>query len=170
VLGFGQKKASRLLHSRIRRHVPTRPLHVMSLQDSFLVYYCVPRKMKRLPLSNPCRIFAIFSTPGPLLLQFTLPHLGLSFPGIEPMFDRCICFGLLFTLDDDLGRTFILPYGTILPAAPHYYWRSVRSQETVFQVVPFSKCTYACCRTFFVDNPLLPTLHKYWFLWTEFST
>jgi len=29
------------------------------------------------------------------------------------MFDRCDCFGLLFTSDDDLGRTFILPYGTL---------------------------------------------------------
>jgi len=33
-------------------------------------------------------------------------------PGIEPMFDRCVCFGLLFTSDDDLGPTFILPYWT----------------------------------------------------------
>jgi len=43
-----------------------------------------------------------------------------------------------------------------------------------FHVVPVSKCTYACCRTFFVGNayasPLSPTFHKYWFLWTEFST
>jgi len=52
----------------------------------------------------------------------------------------------------------------------------LRSRETVLHVVPFSKCTYACCRMFFVGNayaaasPLLPTLHKYWFLWTEFST
>jgi len=44
--------------------------------------------------------------------------LGLCFPGIEPMFDRCVCLGLLFTSDDDLGRTFILPYGTIFPAQP----------------------------------------------------
>ena len=29
------------------------------------------------------------------------------------MFDRCVCFGLLFTSDDELGRTSILPYGTI---------------------------------------------------------
>ena len=26
------------------------------------------------------------------------------------------CFGLLFTSDDDLGRTFILPYGTFSSA------------------------------------------------------
>ena len=32
------------------------------------------------------------------------------------MFDRCVCFGLLFTSDDDLGRTFILPYGTFSSA------------------------------------------------------
>ena len=88
----------------------------------------------------------------------------LCFPGIEPMFDRCVCFGLLFTLDDDLGRTFILPYRTfssadtsnlLIPinglfhvgqaftAAPHAYKRSVRSRETVFHIVPFSKCMYA---------------------------
>ena len=27
------------------------------------------------------------------------------------MFDRCVCFGLLFTSDDELGRTVILSYG-----------------------------------------------------------
>jgi len=78
-------------------------------------------------------------------------RLGLCFPGIEPMFDRCVCFGLLFTSDDDLSHTFILPYGTFssadasnllipingllhvgLKAAPHAYKRSVRSRETVF--------------------------------------
>jgi len=32
------------------------------------------------------------------------------------MFDRCVCFGLLFTSDDDLGRTIILPYGTFSSA------------------------------------------------------
>jgi len=34
------------------------------------------------------------------------------------MFDRChgVCFGLLFTSDDDLGRTFILPYWTFSSA------------------------------------------------------
>ena len=47
-----------------------------------------------------------------LLLQFTPPRLGLCFPGDEPMLDWCVCFGLLFTSDVDLGRTFILPYGT----------------------------------------------------------
>jgi len=35
------------------------------------------------------------------------------------MFDRCVCFGLLFTSDDELDRTFILPYGTVFPASPH---------------------------------------------------
>ena len=48
-----------------------------------------------------------------------------------------------------------------------------RSRETVFHVVPFRKCTYACCRMFFVGNAYVSslslTLHKYWFLWTEFS-
>jgi len=44
------------------------------------------------------------------------PRLGLSFPGIEPMFDRCFCSGLLLTSDDDLDRTFILPYGTFSSA------------------------------------------------------
>jgi len=36
----------KLVHdkSQIRRHNPTRPLHVTSLQESFLFYYCVPRK------------------------------------------------------------------------------------------------------------------------------
>jgi len=28
------------------------------------------------------------------------------------MFDRCVCFVLLFTSDNDLGRTFIVPYRT----------------------------------------------------------
>jgi len=32
------------------------------------------------------------------------------------MFDRCVCFGLLFTPDDDLSRTFISPYGTFSSA------------------------------------------------------
>jgi len=41
------------------------------------------------------------------LQQFTPPRLGLCFPGIEPMFDPCVCFGLLFTSDDNLSRTFI---------------------------------------------------------------
>jgi len=63
---------------------------------------------------------------------------------------------------------------------PYFYFTVLNdfkkscSRETVFHVVPFSKCTYACCRTFFVGNawasPLLPTLHKHWFLWTEFFT
>ena len=48
------------------------------------------------------------------------PRLGLCFPGDEPMFDRCFCFGLLFTPDDDLGRTFILPYGTFSSADTSY--------------------------------------------------
>jgi len=30
--------------------------------------------------------------------------------------DRCVYFGLFFTSDDDLGRTFILPYGTFSSA------------------------------------------------------
>jgi len=56
------------------------------------------------------------------------------------------------------------------------YYFILRSQETVFHVVPFRKSTHACCRTFFVGNayisPLSPTLHKsrHGFLWTEFST
>jgi len=36
------------------------------------------------------------------------------------MFDCCVCFGLLFTLDDDLGRTFILPYGIFSSADASY--------------------------------------------------
>jgi len=36
------------------------------------------------------------------------------------MFDRCVCFGLLFTSDDDLGRTLILPYGTFSSADASY--------------------------------------------------
>jgi len=44
------------------------------------------------------------------------PPLCPCFPVIEPMFDRCVCFGLLFTSDDDFGRTFILPYGTFSSA------------------------------------------------------
>ena len=52
-------------------------------------------------------------------------------PGIEPMFDRCVCFGLplftsthmqrLFTSDDDLGPTLISLYGTIFPSSPHAF-------------------------------------------------
>jgi len=30
--------------------------------------------------------------------------------------DRCVCFELLFTSDDDLGRAFTLPYGTFSSA------------------------------------------------------
>ena len=55
------------------------------------------------------------------------------------MFDCCVCFGLLFTSDDDLGRTFILPYRTIFSASPHACARSLRSRETVFHVVPFQR-------------------------------
>ena len=82
----------------------------------------------------------------------------------------------MLTSDHDLGRRFIMPYGTIFPAALHAYARSTHSRETVLHVVPFNKCTYACCRTFFVGNAyassLLPTLDKpeYWFLLTKFST
>jgi len=52
-----------------------------------------------------------------------LSILLMCFPGIEPMFDRChgVCFGLLFTSDNDLGRSLILPYGTISLAAPHNF-------------------------------------------------
>ena len=32
------------------------------------------------------------------------------------MFNRCVCFGLVFISDDDLSRTFILPYGTLSSA------------------------------------------------------
>jgi len=40
-------KVSRYPQSQTRRHVPIRPLHVMSLKDSFLFYYCVPRKSEK---------------------------------------------------------------------------------------------------------------------------
>ena len=72
--------------------------------------------LKRHSLPTPCRIFANFSTLSLYPLQFTPPRWGLCFPGIEPMFDRCVWFGLLFTSYDDLGRTFILPYGTFSSA------------------------------------------------------
>ena len=36
------------------------------------------------------------------------------------MFDRCVCFGLLFTSDDNLGRTFVLPYRTFSSADALY--------------------------------------------------
>jgi len=84
----------KLVDSRIRRYFPTRPLHVTSLQDCCLFYYYVPHKTWRDSLiSNPCRIFAILSTPSPLPWQFTPPRLGLCFPDIEPMFDCYVCFG-----------------------------------------------------------------------------
>jgi len=56
-------------------------------------------------------IFYLLDTYS-LLLQFAPPRLGLCFPGIEPMFDHChgVCYGLLFTPNDDLGHTIILPY------------------------------------------------------------
>jgi len=57
------------------------------------------------------------------------------------------------------------------------FWKSTLLFKQLgdrFHVVPFSKCTYACYRTFFVGNayasPLSPTFRKFWFLWTEFST
>jgi len=75
------------------------------------------------------------------------------FPGIEPMFDLFACFGLLFTLDDNLACTFILPYGTfsfaddsnlLIPinGILHVdaYKQSVRNWKTVFYIVPFRKC------------------------------
>ena len=36
------------------------------------------------------------------------------------MFDHCVCFGLLFTLDYDLDHTFILPYWTLSSADASY--------------------------------------------------
>jgi len=126
---------------------------------------------------------------SPLPYHFTPPRWGLSFPGIEPIFDRCVCFGLLFTslwiaihiaLDCYSHRTTTLAlrlfYRTerFFLAATQAYGRSVRSRETVVHLVPFSKCTCACCTTLFVGNahasPLSPTLHKYWILWTKLST
>ena len=44
----------------------------------------------------------------------------MGFPGIEPMLDRCVCFGSLFTSNDDFGRTFILPYRTFSCADASY--------------------------------------------------
>jgi len=36
------------------------------------------------------------------------------------MLHWCVCFALLFTSDDDLGRTFMLPYGTFSCGAASY--------------------------------------------------
>jgi len=44
-------------------------------------------------------------------VTFLQDPFSTCFPGIEPMFDPCVCFGLLFTLDNDLGCTFIFLYG-----------------------------------------------------------
>jgi len=67
--------------------------------------------VKRHSPSNPCRILVYLR----LSQKFTPPRLGLCFSSIEPMFDRCVCFELLFTSgdSDNLGRTCILPYRTI---------------------------------------------------------
>ena len=41
----------------------------------------------------------------------------------------------------------------------------LRTERFFFHGVPFSKCTYMCCRRLFVGkayaSPLSPTLHKY---------
>jgi len=47
------RKVDCQLQSQIRRHVP---------KDSFLIYNCVPRKLKRHSSQNQMPIFAIFST------------------------------------------------------------------------------------------------------------
>ena len=39
------------------------------------------------------------------VLELECLVLSLGVLGIEPMFDRGVCFGLLFTSDDDLGCT-----------------------------------------------------------------
>ena len=94
---------------------------VASLQDPFksrpyktpfCFSYCVPRKIRRGILFQ---IHVEYSPSSRLLVSelavyaTALRHLGLCFLGIEPMFDSCVCFRLLFISDDDLGRTFILP-------------------------------------------------------------
>jgi len=105
---------------------------ITSLQDPFTsrpyktpfyFYYCVPRKIRRGILFQ----LHVEYSPSSRLLVFALavyanasrqvrpifPWLwALYFPGNQPMFTRCFCFGLLFTLDDNLGHTFILQYGT----------------------------------------------------------
>ena len=48
-----RRKVDSQLQSRIRLHVP---------KDSFLIYNCVPRKLKRQSSLNQMPIFAIFST------------------------------------------------------------------------------------------------------------
>jgi len=44
---------------------------------------------------------------------------------MSPCLDRCVCFGLLFTSDDDLGSMFILPYGAFSSADASYLLFSV---------------------------------------------
>jgi len=57
------QKASRYFQSRIRCHIPTKPLHVTSLIDSFLFYYCVPHDWSRDTLFQfNAENFTIFST------------------------------------------------------------------------------------------------------------
>ena len=159
-----REKVSRYLQSRIRRHVPRRPLHVTSLQDPFLSLFlllCSPSNPKRHVLPNPCRIFSIFLTlslwscslrhrvevyvslvmrHGKLVENFSQESdvMSLQDPWYcqsESMFDHCVWFGLLFTSDNDLGRTL-----------PSWFYRD---------------------RT---GHSLLQTLQTYWFLQTDFST
>jgi len=75
------REISRWLQSRIRRHVPTRTLHVMSLKDSFLFYYCAPHKtVKRHLLSNHAEYPPFSRLLVSPLLHFTPPPLGLCLP------------------------------------------------------------------------------------------
>ena len=77
-------------HTRIRHHVPTRPLHVTSLKDSFLFYYCVPHKIVNrhlfsIQMLNSRHLLDSYS----LLLQFTPPRLGLCFPNAYVYLGLC---------------------------------------------------------------------------------
>jgi len=88
--GSLRRKVSRYLESRIRRHVPTRPLHVTSLKPPFYFYYCVPRKIRRgILLKTMCtRIFLSRPSRRPAL-QFSQRVFSLGFPWNEPMLARC---------------------------------------------------------------------------------
>jgi len=70
------RKVDRQLQSRIRRHVP---------KDSFLIYNCVPCKLKRHSFLKPMPTFAIFSTLQSLPLQFTTPPYHQMWPQCESM-------------------------------------------------------------------------------------
>ena len=96
-------------------------------------------------------VFSLSSRPSSLSFQFPLPRVGLSFTGDEPLPIAFWCWLGIFTPEDNLGCKF-LPCKAFFQATSHPYGRSVLSWETVFHAVFFSKCMYALCSVFFLED------------------